>query len=159
MTIHDKAGLKNAFATAQMRKGLILALALAAAGFQGCTTEDKATGPATVPAGKDTPAVSIAEDDKGADLNADGSLKNPDLPAGADSKAGLGKVAPSCVDLMTWSAHAARYAQAHNGCGHNVRVRFIWRWNIDSECMTMLPNQPYTDGRSWPSYLSELRSC
>jgi hypothetical protein len=156
MTIHDKIGFKNTFATAIGGKGLILALALAGAGLQGCTTEDKATGPA----GKDTPAsAAIAEDDKGADLNADGSLVNPDNAASADSRAGLGKIAPSCVDLVTWSQGGARWAQAHNECGHNIRVRFIWRWNIDSDCMTMRPNLPYTDGRQWPSYLSELRSC
>lgn len=155
MTIRNNDGFKNALTTAVRGKGIFLALALAAAAFQGCTTEDKPMGPAT-----DAPAAAaIAEDATGADLKPDGSLVNPGETAIAAPKgAGLGKLAPDCIDMQTYPGWNRR-AKVWNACGRNVRLRFIWRWAPDGQCHEVYRDETYEESREWPAFLTELRSC
>jgi hypothetical protein len=162
MTIGNKKGSRKTLSTAIGGAGLFLALALAGAGFQGCTTEEKATGPA----GTDTPAAAtLAEDEMGADLNADGSPVNPELSDVSISQPALAKAAPSCVTLLpSRTVRGYRYAKVKNECPYSVRIRFIWRFNLDGECVHLDPKWGgvgaiYEENRSWPSSFTEVRSC
>jgi hypothetical protein len=156
MTNINGVRIEGGWAKAIGGKGLFLALAIAGAGFQGCTTEDKPTGPA----GKEaSPATSIREDDKGADLNADGSLVHPDQSIATDSKGALAKVAPNCVDFWTQKNSWERYAYVQNLCTTSVRIRFIWRFGADGACVQVARYGVYSEASTWPSYITEVRSC
>lgn len=54
MAIRNDAGFRNSLATAIRGRVLFLAMALAGAGFQGCSTEDKEAGPVGTGGGEDT---------------------------------------------------------------------------------------------------------
>ncbi len=136
-------------------RGLVLALALAGAVFQGCTTEDKPSGPAATDI---PPAATIAENERGEDLNPDGSLVNPHPSDASNPKSGLAKLAPDCVDVQTKGGWT-RSAQAWNHCNSKVRIRFIWAFGGDGSCNQLSVGGSYKESRQWPTYFAEIQGC
>jgi hypothetical protein len=162
MTINNGTGFARTFAGAIGGKGLLLALALAGAGLQGCDSESAPAAPA--PAAENRPPVDLTREDRtGADLNADYAPQaNPATAEAPASPSALAKTAPGCVEFETFTSGMWTYAEVINTCKTDQRLRFIWAWAVDGKCVTVPAGNPpgiHYENRGRQAYVTEIRSC
>jgi hypothetical protein len=66
---------------------------------------------------------------------------------------------PDCLSTTTWDGPIYAYVKVVNRCGSHQRFRVIWEGATDSQCVTLAPDESFTDSAVEPAWFAGLSNC